>query len=111
MIWHNQQVISKNQPSSATINVVGIYNLPASSCVVGSDAPMIILRLEIQQPDLSSCIIYKILMEKNPSMLGAQEDPLPEDVKARYHSRVVKAHSRVKSASFSEILNWEDRRR
>lgn len=99
MIWYTEELHCKRQPDDATLTITGIFNSP------GSGQPLIVLRLSIE-PKPGDTAILKTLMEKNPSILGAIEEPSPDDIQAKYYRQVLAFRDKIMQTTFKDILNW-----
>lgn len=99
MIWYTEELHCQKQPDEASLTIEGIYNHP------GSGQSLIILRLLIEQKP-GDTIITKVLMEKNPSVLGVIEEPNPNDVQGKYYRQVLLFRDKIMQAPFKDILNW-----
>jgi hypothetical protein len=98
MHWYTEELRSPQQPDGAVLTLIGTYNPP------GGNLPMITLRLHIE-PKPGDTQIVKSLMEKNPSMLRA-EDPSEDDIQAKYYRQVLKAREKIEKTPYTDILNW-----
>jgi hypothetical protein len=105
MIWYTEELKAKRQPEEATLTITGIYNPPESLESLGSGQSVIILRLDIETKP-GETVITKILMEKNPSVLGYVEEPSPDDIQAKYYRQVLVARDKIMQTPFKDILNW-----
>ncbi len=91
MIWHDETLTVPNQPLDSTVRLIGKYNNPADS----SSPNIIELSLVVDG-------FVTLLYTHNPSGLSFEE-PIADDVLARYVQKVGKARRKIIGTDYSEL--------
>ena len=98
MIWFEEELQSKDQPDDIKMILRGIYTPP------GGAVPMIIIMLSIDN-HLGDISIAKTLFTNTPSALR-YEEPIAEDVLAKYQHKILKFKEKIQNAVYAAITQW-----
>lgn len=90
MIWYSEAIKTKNQPPDIDILLVGSYNHPST-------------RLSIIMVELVIGHDRTLVFEKNPAILGAVEDPSPDDVWAKYSRNILRLRDKFSRTDFKDL--------
>tara|TARA_R110000751_G_scaffold71196_2_gene143970 strand:+ start:563 stop:934 length:372 start_codon:yes stop_codon:yes gene_type:complete len=114
MIWLNELVKCKDNPSGIEIRLQGEYNHTNHT---NNDKPLIAINLIVMQDDEPSIDILplhhgqvptrqikKQIFSKNPVMLAYQEEPMAEEVFAKYHNKIEKLKMIIEKSDFADLM-------
>lgn len=96
MIWYDQPVTIKNQPSDVTIRLVGYYQEPQFT---KNKVGIAVILQDKDQKEVT------ILHTHDPSGLS-YEDPNPEDILAKYEHRIRKIEMSFATRDLKSTKTW-----
>lgn len=103
MIWYQENISCKNNPSNISLRLIGVFNHPSNKQSDQSVIEVFLLSTDTTTLEQRSVLLY----HKDPNMLVLPDEYIdPDLILAKYNNIIVRYTAKIAKSEISSLLKY-----